>query len=188
MASHRWTEEQTKQALYLYFQTPFGKIDKSNSEIIELAERLGRTPASVAMKLANFASLDPKIVESGRKGLSGASALDRMIWAKFNDDWTRLVGEAEALGHPAIRSDNGVSDNAAEFVAGPVFGHTTTMVLTEQRVGQNFFRRAVLANYENICCVTGINEPELLNASHIIPWKDDVQNRHNPKKIGRAHV
>jgi predicted restriction endonuclease len=52
--------------------------------------------------------------------------------------------------------------------------------LVEQRVGQDFFRRAVLVNYEETCCITGIADPRLLVASHIKPWGKDVENRHNP--------
>lgn len=47
-------------------------------------------------------------------------------------------------------------------------------------MGQGFFRRAVLANYGEACCMSGIADPRLLIASHIKPWRDDVQNRHNP--------
>src|SRR5690242_10241218 len=89
----RWTEDQTKRALYLYFQLTFGQLHQKNPEIIALAMALGRTPSSVAMKLANFASLDPQIVASGRKGLDGASALDRKVWDEFHSDWTKLVTE-----------------------------------------------------------------------------------------------
>lgn len=79
----RWSEAETKRALYLYFQMPFGQIHSGNPEIIALAQRIGRTPSSVAMKLANFASLDPAITRTGRKGLEGASALDRAVWSEF---------------------------------------------------------------------------------------------------------
>ena len=41
----------------------------------------------------------------------------------------------------------------------------------KQRVGQYFFRTAILNSYANRCCITGINEPKLLIASHIKPWK-----------------
>ena len=68
-------------ALYLYFQLPFGKLHSGNPEIQQLAASLGRSNSSVAMKLCNFASLDPKITESGRKGLAGASQLDRTTYA-----------------------------------------------------------------------------------------------------------
>lgn len=49
------------------------------------------------MKLCNFASLDPKITESGRKGLDGASKLDRATYADFGQDWSGLVARAEEL-------------------------------------------------------------------------------------------
>jgi hypothetical protein len=32
------------------------------------------------MKLGNLASLDPAITATGRRGLTGASTLDRQIW------------------------------------------------------------------------------------------------------------
>jgi putative restriction endonuclease len=182
MPINRWTEEQTKRALYLYFQLPFGQLHSGNPEIIALARAVGRTPSSIAMKLANFASLDPKIVESGRKGLDGASALDRRIWAEFNSDWTRLIMEAEELGGVSATVENTLKDRSANFVhEQPFVGPTTVTVMIEQRVGQDFFRRAVLANYDNQCCITGIADPRLLNASHIMPWKIDVKNRHNPR-------
>lgn len=49
------------------------------------------------MKLCNFASLDPKITGTGRKGLSGASRLDRATYAQFGRDWSGLVAQAEGL-------------------------------------------------------------------------------------------
>ena len=41
-----------------------------------------------------------------------------------------------------------------------------------QRVNQSVFRTMILQNYENRCAVTGINIPDLLVASHIIPWAE----------------
>lgn len=165
-----WTEEQTKLALYLYFQLPFGQLHSRNPEIVDLAQRLGRTPSSVAMKLANFASLDPKILESGRTGLRGASVRDRKAWDEFHRDWTKLVVEAatsEGIGKPM--SDERVQMPQASYHYEPPGGATTMLAEVEQRLGQNFFRRAVLANFDNTCCVTGVAEPKLLSASHTFP-------------------
>jgi putative restriction endonuclease len=184
MAGERWTEAEVKRALYLYFQLPFGQLDQRNSEIIALAVELGRTPSSVAMKLANFASLDPKIVESGRKGLSGASALDRKIWDLFHQDWTKLILENElpnVLSDLGGRDDTKLRENRSIFKYELPEGGTSRRAEVEQRIGQGFFRRAVLANFNNSCCVTGICEPKLLIASHISPWGTDVENRHNPR-------
>lgn len=44
--------------------------------------------------------------------------------------------------------------------------------LARQRKGQDYFRRMILANYGGRCALTGIDIPQLLLASHIIPWAD----------------
>lgn len=48
------------------------------------------------------------------------------------------------------------------------------------RIGQGFFRKMILSQYQNQCCVTGLNVPEVLRASHITSWADDSKNRLNP--------
>ncbi len=52
--------------------------------------------------------------------------------------------------------------------------------LVKVRVNQSFFRNAVLASYNNHCCITGIEVPELLVAGHIIPWAENTKERVNP--------
>lgn len=42
--------------------------------------------------------------------------------------------------------------------------------LVVQRVGQGLFRTALLDYWQGRCCVTGLDVPELLRASHIRPW------------------
>lgn len=42
--------------------------------------------------------------------------------------------------------------------------------LVVQRVGQSLFRGALLDYWQGKCCVTGLDVPELLRASHIRPW------------------
>lgn len=179
----RWNEEETLLALYLYFQLPFGKLHSGNPEVQELAAALGRTNSSVAMKLCNFASLDPKITDTGRRGLDGASKLDRATYAEFGQDWTGLVSRAEDLWAKQVAplpAPLRLQEKRSEFQFEPHTGASTTQVLVNQRVGQDFFRRAVLANYEETCCITGIADPRLLTASHIRPWGKDTDNRHNP--------
>ena len=55
------------------------------------------------------------------------------------------------------------------------------ITLTSTRVGQDFFRRAVLSAYDDKCCITGLGVPKLLVASHIVPWRTDRANRLNPR-------
>lgn len=44
--------------------------------------------------------------------------------------------------------------------------------IAKRRKGQDYFRRMILYNYGGRCALTGINVPQLLLASHIIPWAD----------------
>ena len=41
-----------------------------------------------------------------------------------------------------------------------------------QRVGQDIFRKALLAYWNGRCPMTGITDPALLKASHIVPWAE----------------
>src|SRR6266542_1866965 len=41
-----------------------------------------------------------------------------------------------------------------------------------QRVGQDVFRDALMAYWGGRCPLTGISEPALLRASHIVPWAE----------------
>jgi HNH endonuclease len=44
--------------------------------------------------------------------------------------------------------------------------------LVIQRIGQNVFRDALMDYWGGRCPLTGISEPALLRASHIVPWFD----------------
>lgn len=55
------------------------------------------------------------------------------------------------------------------------------IITTTTRLGQSYFRKMVLTNYENKCCVTGLNIPHTLIASHIVAWKDDKRYRMDPE-------
>ncbi len=184
MTVNRWTKEQLKLAFNLYCQLPFGKLHKGNKEIIELAGLIGRTPSALAMKLCNIASIDPAITSSGRKGLGNASALDREVWDEFHADWDKLATECLHI-HERLRAEKGLSSEAVQTDDGlesiEDFTGETRRVVTEQRIRQNFFRRAVLSSYHDRCCMSGLSEPRLLIASHIVPWSKDRHNRLNPR-------
>jgi hypothetical protein len=183
MSNGRWTKEQLKLAFHLYCQLPFGKLHSRNPEIIELARLIGRTPSAIAMKLVNFASLDPAITSTGRAGLGNASALDSEIWDEFHADWEGLAVECNRLRMELMSSQGAPSapmldiDEAASLED---FTGETRRVVTEQRIKQHFFRRAVLSSYRGRCCMSGLSEPRLLIASHIVPWSKDKANRLNP--------
>ena len=168
-------------ALYLYCQIPFGKMHSRNPEIIKYAELISRTPSALAMKLTNIASLDPAITSTGRRGLENVSNADKAMWEEMHADWERFATEAQrtasALGiaahlEPAVDEAN---DDVLDYTG----ASKTAQVAI--RIGQAFFRRAVLSAYDYRCCITGLAVPMLLVASHIVPWRVDAKNRLNPR-------
>lgn len=180
-----WTLDERKLAFYLYCQLPFGKLDQRTPEVIALAGMLRRTPSSIAMKLTNFASLDPAITDSGRRGLRGASEGDREVWTQFHENWEHLAQECatllqgwENVGRKETRE---VVAEQPEIELRGDYSSESRAVTIQQRIAQDFFRRAVLSSYDGRCCMSGISDPRLLVASHIVPWREDVRNRLNPR-------
>ncbi|MNE44191.1 hypothetical protein D3C80_1384060 [compost metagenome] len=60
------------------------------------------------------------------------------------------------------------------------FSGSERVSTVKTRVDQNLFRKNVLEIYEYRCCVTGLEEPTLLVASHILPWSHSIEQRLNP--------
>jgi putative restriction endonuclease len=145
---------------------------------------MGRTPSAVAMKLTNLASLDPQITANGRKGLAGASQLDREIWAQLQARWddTALAAAAafESMGGSLQGDQDDTAPADSEALAPFDMGKTRTASV-QVRVNQSLIRRAVLTSYGSTCCISGLSEERLLIASHIVPWAEDTHNRLNPQ-------
>ncbi len=137
---------------------------------------MGRSPNSVAMKLNNLTSLDPAERARGVKGLEGASALDRSTWEEFMRGGD-VVAEAEALWQ--ARVEGAAAGTQAPSVA-PAPRVTEAEGWRRVRLGQDFFRRVVLENFNGRCALTGLATPELLVASHVVPWADDETRRVDP--------
>ena len=177
-----WTYQQLLVAFNLYCQMPFGKMHSRNPEIIKYAELIGRTPSALAMKLTNIASLDPAITSTGRKGLQGASAADKIMWEEMQADWEQFAIKSQqaasvfgAITEFEVAIDSSIPDEIIDYTGSNKTAQTTI------RVGQDFFRRSVLSAYNFRCCITGLAVTKLLVASHIVPWRIDAANRLNPK-------
>jgi putative restriction endonuclease len=172
-----WTRDQLLIALRLYMRTPFGKLHGRNPDILSLAPRIGRTPSALAMKACNFAGLDPAFLQTNRRGLSGASESDRSIWTEFTSNAERLAAEAEDA---FARLDPARAAQEEADIRIPV-GETDVARVVRARRVQSFFRAAVLTSYNSRCAISGIALPELLVASHIMPWADSVERRADPR-------
>jgi putative restriction endonuclease len=144
--------------------------------VIALAKALGRTPSSVSWKLANFARLDPALRKRQIRGATHGAKAEEEIWNEFSDNWDSLTYESQQLLAKFIHVP------PVELLAKEEFPEGKTRdAIVKARVNQSFFRSAVLAAYDCRCCVTGLAVPELLTASHIVPWSIDTKNRTNPR-------
>ena len=172
----RWTREELLLVLHLYERIPFGRQHQGNAEVVALAAVLSRTSGSVAMKLNNLTSLDPAERARGVKGLAGASDLDRQIWSEFHAS-EAVAEESEELWETRVETSlPGQVREAQQPYPAPA-GPTDALASRRIRLGQSYFRRVILANFNHRCALTGIAHPELLNASHISPWAEDAPNR-----------
>lgn len=50
--------------------------------------------------------------------------------------------------------------------------------LVVQRIGQHVFRPSLLAYWNHRCPMTGVSDPSLLRASHIVPWAECDDDAH----------
>lgn len=167
----RWDRRESMLVYRLYCELPFGKMDQRNANVIELASQLGRSPGSIALKLVNFAHLDPALRARGIQGMGHVSELDREVAAAFASDWD------EAIAATSTEWSTVDEDPLPTEPAGPSEATANVRV----RLTQRFFRRAVLSAYESGCCICRISPRYLLVASHIVPWASAPEHRSNPQ-------
>lgn len=168
-----WTREQEIVALYLYCMIPFNKVNNSNPKIAEMAELIGRPNAnSLKAKIGNFGKFDTNLAAAG---LGHSSHLDEEIWTEFNGRWQELEVQALQLIEKFLQTTNKKQPDIPYIPIGK-----EREVVIKQRTNQYLFRNMVLSAYNNACCITGIARPELIEACHIIDWKEDEENRLNP--------
>lgn len=175
-----WTREELILALNLYLKLPFGKLDKRTPEVIHLAHLIGRSDNAVSMRLNNFAAVDPYHQRRGIVGLRGGIKQVQPVWDEFIDNKDELLFESERIlaekEHTSIETKYQYTLKDIEHLKGE---YKIREVKT--RVNQNVFRQIVIANYNGRCAITGIDIPDLLLASHILPWSKDDKERLNPE-------
>ena len=142
------------------------------------------------MKLCNLASLDPVQRARGVKGLEGAAKQDREMWNEFQANLPTLGPVSEQELHNLFTEND---DLEVDFLGRDKVrleprshhvapgGPTETTATVKVRRGQQFFRQSILTAYNVRCCISGINVPRLLVASHIKPWRDFPAVRLDPR-------
>lgn len=91
MPRNNWTREETILALTLYCNIPFGRINKTNSQIVNLASRIGRTPSALAMKMCNFSNLTLNSPNEEYPGLLTAASLTKKSGMNFTKIWKNHI-------------------------------------------------------------------------------------------------
>jgi putative restriction endonuclease len=175
-----WTKDELILVFNLYLKLPFGKMHTRTPEIIEMANLLGRTVNSIAIRLTNFAACDPYHQNRGVKGMVGGIKQCQPIWDEFAENKELLIFESEQI--LAEKENQTIETKFDEllFDLKDLKGETKIREV-KTRVNQNVFRQIVVANYSGKCAITGIDLPELLFASHIIPWSKNEDERLNPE-------
>ena len=122
--------------------------------------------------------------------MKGASRLDKVEWEEFTSNIATLGPLSEQLLHDLLTTNADEEADLLQYdkiILAPVraltppTGPTTATALVNVRRGQQFFRQSILSAYGLRCCISGINAPGLLVASHIKPWQEFPDERLNPR-------
>lgn len=194
-ARKNWTRHELLILLNVYHKLRFGQFHARNAVVIDLAKKLGRGANSVALKLCNLASLDPALKLRGIRGMSGASKLDRHTWTEFHEDLNEAVPASEEALRALVKASEDAEvqiqpKKGIHLIQAPPSGPTDVIVNVKVRRGQEYFRSAVLNNFGGRCGVSQLGVPELLIASHILPWGSHVSERLNVRNglcLSRLH-
>ena len=90
-----------------------------------------------------------------------------LIWPTYIANWSAAELKAQlAFGAPASTATAWTSPTAPE--------RRYALRLVRQRLHQATFREAVLAAYGNRCVISGLPEPRLLDAAHIVADADET--------------
>lgn len=180
MRSDLWQRDQLILALNLYWKIPYNKISgSSNEEIKKLAKIIGKTPAALAFMLMNFTALDIERQDDGKKGKRPPGELATKLWFEYLNNWEKLADDSfEILQKINTKAVTEILNRNDEYENNEGFEKYRTV---KSRINQRDFRLRILAAYNTKCCITNIDIPSLLVASHIIPWSKNVQERLNPR-------
>jgi putative restriction endonuclease len=182
----KWERNDLMLAMNLYTKLRYGQFNYKNSEVIKLAELIGKTPGAVAFKLVHLSRQDPKH-KNRVKGLANSGKNATEMYQEFINNWDEMLYESEVL----------LAKYQKKSIEELILNEADTRIINENilegkegkdveklvktRVHQSLFRRVVLNNYSNSCAVCGLNIDDLLIASHILKWSEDKSNRLNPE-------
>ena len=175
-----WERRELILALELYFNANCSP-DKDDPQVNELAVVTGRTPGAVALKLANFRAIDPD--KTG--GMPHHGGRDKEVWNEFRGRPNELRDAVDLVMNKVLGEGFGAETAARKIVVDAIIAGDyfvpDSMAPRKVRRRQDVFRDMILESYGNQCALCDVDLPDLLTASHILPWSEDAQNRLNPE-------
>ena len=162
-----WTRRELIEAVLLYSNLSVKEIDQKNQIIIKLSKRINRTPRAIEMKIRNFLQADPRRAgETNNNYGKNYAKYDLEVVEDFYSNPDKLFSE---LKQKTLKINDSLNTEGFE-----------REYVGKQRIDQSRFRGMMMDKYES-CCITGINNKELIIAAHIIPWSKNKYHRLNPK-------
>lgn len=182
----KWSRDEFMLVMNLYTKLRYGQFNYRNIEVIKLAELVNKTPGAVAFKLVHLSRQDPKHKDRV-KGLanSGKNAIE--MYNEFTNNWAEMLYESEVLlakyqnkkVQEITLEEIEIQEIEKDILNGKEGKDITRIV--KARVNQSLFRKVVVNNYSNSCAICNLDVPNLLVASHILKWSENIENRLNPE-------
>ena len=169
MVRRNWSLDETTMAFVLYFLLEPREVDGKTPDIQQLGAALGRSADAVAMKISNISANDQNRISQGKLGLRHGSKLDEAIWELYEERGDEFLSEGIELLTSTLKRAGG--EQPVEYAVIALPEGKERIAEATVRTNQKYFRNSLLDNYRRRCCLTGLNVPELLAASHIKPWK-----------------
>lgn len=148
--------------------------------------------------LKTIAEAPPSLTEEDFAGLHTVDARQLVLrpdggkhYLHVRDEFTALEllrQWAEVIDGEAAPSVRGtarqVEEDYAKVLADPGLTPTQRKALTDARLGQGKFRAALMREFGKSCAVSGLDVPQALRASHIVPWRTSTDTERLDPKNG----
>ena len=192
----KWTEDELVLTLYVYLNYPKDSLFKTSELQIDFRNRLerytgiSRSINSIDLRIANYKSVDPNYQG---KGMSGGGKEVARIFKYYKNHTNDLKKKFDDF---LFATNQYILEEAVEEIENiKKVSYDDLVLITQdayikylinQRNGklQKYFKDGLINEFGCRCSLCGINDKQLLIASHIIPYskcvdKKDMINHNN---------
>lgn len=203
-SSNIWLEEEMLLTLYIYLTHNSEDLNKTSKFLQDFSKRLNfftgidRTVDSIAIRISNFKAVDPnysgtglpnggkKVLECWNKYSNNLDYLkelyDKFVKNTFSmidnqakEELTFIDKQLKNMGNPDNFKDIDIQEKDA---------YVESLITVRNGAIQRIFRDNLIMEFNQKCALCGINNRNLLIASHILPYskcknKEDMINHNN---------